>query len=292
MSEEQSALEANVESPTEQVTAETQASPTSESPIPEKFGGDINKLVESYNHLESKMGSMYSIPTEDSSAEKWQDFEAKVANTGKFISRPDTSDAESMEAFYNQLGRPESPDNYKIDLPEEVQPLVDGEALGQYKQLAHQVGLNNDQAKALMDFELQRMNAQAEQSQQIRMNAEQQLRQNWGAEYDNRIAGAKAAASAYQEKYPDAINELLNGPAGNNPALIAMLSELGHSLRESGHAGAVNAPQYGMSADDAKDKIREIMDNKAHPYFDSNNPGHGDAVSKVRSLYSIAYPEG
>jgi hypothetical protein len=259
--------------------------------IPEKFGGDVNKLVESYNHLESKIGTMYSLPTEDSSPEKWNDFSSKIVSTGKFIQRPDDSNPESLSNFYNQIGRPESPDKYSPNIDEDMKGFIDDGLYQQFTQVAYDAGLTNQQTQQLMDFELKRVNAEAEQYTAAKSNAEASLRQSWGADYDNRMAGAKAAANAYADKYPEAVNELLNGPAGNNPALIAMLSELGHSLKESGHAGAVGTPQYGMSSDIAKDKIREIMDNKSHPYYNSHDPAHHEAVEKVKSLYQTAYPE-
>jgi hypothetical protein len=265
--------------------------------IPEKFQaetteGSLTKALESYSQLESKMGSMYSIPSEDSGPEKWQEFEQRIANTGKFVSRPDSTDPEAMNKFYTQLGRPESAEDYKVQIAEEVRPYVDDNMYKNYTHVAHTAGLNNEQAQVLLDFEVQRMNQQAEHTMQVKAQAEQNLRQNWGAEYDTRLAGAKSAIGIYSEKYPDAVNELLNGPAGNNPALIAMLSELGDSLRESGHAGASGTPQYGMSSDDAKDKIQEIKDNKSHPYWSSHDPGHSAAVDKMKTLYSIAHPEG
>jgi hypothetical protein len=289
MSDEQSGLEATTTSEIEQVTA---APATSESVIPEKFGGDVSKLVESYNHLESKMGRMYALPTPDSSAERWSEFEQRVNGTGKFISRPDPTDADSMSKVYSQLGRPESAESYQVKIPDEIQPHVDPDMYNQYTQIAHEAGLNNDQAQKIMNFELQRLQEQSQANEAQRGVAEQQLRQSWGADYDNRMAGAKAAATVYGEKYPDAIQDLLNGPSGNNPAFIAMLSELGQSLQEEGHAGAVSMPQYGISADDAKDKIREVMDNRSHPYYDSSHPSHGEAVNSMKKLYGIAYPEG
>jgi hypothetical protein len=284
----------------EQVQANTQSdldNALQQPDVPDKFKAedgslDSGKLLDSYRNIESKLGSMYSIPTEDASPEKWAEFEQRIASTGRFVSKPVSNEPEAMDQFYNQLGRPESIDGYDLELAEEIKDFVDPNMLGTYKQVAHEAGLNKQQAQALMDFELERLNQQAELSLQARNSAEQQLRQSWGPDYDNRMAGAKAAASAYAEKYPDAVQELLNGPAGNNPALLSMLSELGHSMRESGHVGAVNAPQYGVSSDAAKEQIGEILENRSHAYHNEYDPRHREAVAKVQKLYSIAYPDG
>jgi hypothetical protein len=285
MSEEQSDIGANTASSLDQATAPTYD-------IPEKFGGDVNKLVDSYNQLESKIGSMYSLPSEDSSAEKWQEFDQKITSTGRYLNRPDPSNQESMDKFYNSLGRPESPDKYSLSIDDNVKPYLDQNTMSNYQQVAHQIGLTNEQANGLMNFEIARMHQQAEYQTEAKQNAEQQLRQTWGPDYDNRMAGAKSALNYYAEKYPDAANELMNGPAGNNPAFIAMLSELGSSLQESGHAGPVQNLQYGMSSEDAREKIAEIRDNPQHAFHDATNPGHGQAVAKMQKLYSIAFPEG
>lgn len=294
MSEEQSLVtSAQTEGDVNQATAQApEPSPAADVQIPEKFGGDINKLVESYNHLESKLGSMYSLPSEDSSPERWQEFDQRVTSTGRYIKTPNLDNPEEADAFFNSLGRPEKPDGYEFQIDDSIQPYVDKNLVNQYSELAHKVGLSKQQAQALVDFEVQRGLQQLHQLDAGREQSEQVLRQHWGPDYDNRMAGAKAAAAAYSEKYPDAVQQLINGPEGNNPALIAMLSELGGSLRESSHAGNTSAPQYGMSSAEAHDKIREIMDNRSHPYYDASHPGHSEAVQKVKKLYSVAYPDG
>lgn len=295
MSEMQSeSVSANVESPLNQATAPAQE-PSHEASgpqIPEKFGGDINKLVESYNHLESKMGTMYSLPSQDSSPEKWQEFDQRVSATGRYIKMPDSQNPDEMNAFYNSLGRPESPEKYDFKLPEEVQAYVDRGAIEQYKQLAYSVGLNSDVAQKLVDFEVQRGLNELRNIEENKVMAEQKLRQVWGQDYENRLAGAKAAANTYAEKYPEELNRLINGPEGNNPVVVAMMSELGRHLQEQGHIGSGNAPQYGMSRAEALDKINEIQNNMSHAYHNELDPAHINAKKEVNRLYSIAYPDG
>jgi hypothetical protein len=275
----ESEIGANVSGQLEQVTS-------TDNLIPEKFGNDVSKLVESYKHLESKLGTMYSVPTSDSAPEKWQDFESKVISTGKFIPRPTDN---NKDEFYKQLGRPEKPEAYSLDLPQEA--VADQAFLQRIAAKAFETGVTNNQLKELTHTFMQYEQEKFQHLHEGKAQAEASLKAQWGADYENRLAGAKAAINVYKAKYPEAITELVNSATGNNPAFIAMLSELGQSLRESGHAGAVSTPQYGMTADSAKDKIREIMDNRSHPYFDDTNPGHSEAVDKVKKLYSIAYSE-
>lgn len=289
MSEEQSG---SVEqSQVTESVAQPQAQPEA-SPIPEKFGGDVHKLADAYKNLESRMGSMYSLPSEDSSSERWDEFSQRVESTGKFLKMPDPTNPESMETFYSSIGRPESPDNYKIDIPEEIQPFVDNNRVNVYKDVAYKVGLSGDQMKALADAEMQLSLQDYQNTLDEYASSEKQLRAHWGPDYNNRLSGAKAALNSYSNAYPDAVNRLMNGPECNNPALIAMLSELGQSLQESGALQGQNSVQYGMSSDEARDKIMEIRGNKNHAFHDERNAAHKEAVDRMRKLYQIAYPDG
>ena len=87
------------------------------------------------------------------------------------------------------------------------------------------------------------------------------------------------------------MNELINGPAGNNPALLAILSEIGGSLQEKGQLQGAQKIQYGVSVEEAKEQISEIRNNKNHPYHNSKSPDYRQAQEKMSKLYSIAFPD-
>ncbi len=205
---------------------------------------------------------------------------------------PDFENNESMEKIYGALGRPEKLDDYKLDIDESINEYLDNDIMDSFKETAHKIGLNNNQLSAIFEIEKNRIKMYEEQQIRNQEESHKILKEQWGPDYDNRIAGAKAAVAAYSQKYPSAVEELVNSPVGNNPALIAMLSELGKAVKESPHAFNSSAPQYGMSSEDARDKINEIMQNKSHAYFNDSDPSHGDAVNKVQRLYKVAYPDG
>ena len=52
---------------------------------------------------------------------------------------------------YNKLGRPESPDKYKLEVKSDVVPLDDG-AIKSFAENAHKLGLNNKQAQGILEF--------------------------------------------------------------------------------------------------------------------------------------------
>lgn len=72
------------------------------------------------------------------------------------------SPPEKLEEFYNKIGRPESPDKYKAP---EIDNL-DKEALGQFNEFAHKLGLTEKQYEGIIKFDAQRMLSFAENQEQ------------------------------------------------------------------------------------------------------------------------------
>lgn len=127
--------------------------------------------VESYRNLEKMMGQKTrAVPADD--------------------------DAAGWEKFYNDMGRPEKPADYKFDLPSEYNPdLVDF-----FSNAAHKVGLSKKQADAFLEQYLDFENAfrvERGKQQDTRVAAAQgELRQEWGAKYDENINLAARGAKA------------------------------------------------------------------------------------------------
>lgn len=245
----------------------------------------VEDLAKSYSHLESKLGSMYSLPSDDSSAEKWKEFEERVTATGKFVKVPENE--EGFRSFLMKAGLPEKPEGYKVDAPQEI---VDVGMLEQFKPIAHKLGLTNSQLQALVHFDVERSNQQVQAINAMRQQGEAKLRQEYGADFDARITGAKAALKHYETKFPDAVQILKNGPLGNNPVVVDLLAQVGESLRERGVVQGV--PNYGVTRSQARDQIEEIRSNLQHPAFNPLDPRHESEKDRLTKLYEIAYPDG
>lgn len=119
-------------------------------------------ILESYRNLEKHLGAkVRTVPADD--------------------------DAEGWNKFYNELGRPETPDGYKFDLPEEYNP----ELVKFYQDSAHKHGLTKKQADgflmAYMDFENTVREEMAKQQDVKVMAAQQELKQEWGAKYEENL---------------------------------------------------------------------------------------------------------
>lgn len=242
---------------------------------------DVESLAKSYIHGQKELGGRIRIPGEDASTEARDAF----FNQLEGVAGVARIDAEDKSDLWNKLGRPETHEGYKVTAPDGVE--FDEVRVAQYAEAAHKAGLTNDQFNSLVQVQLAEANAQNEAFEQSRTAGEAKLKEMWGQDYDNRLAGAQAAAAAYGEKHPEAMQELLNSPLANNPAVLSMMSELHKTMQESGAAapGGV-AANYGMTPGEAQDAINEIRMNKAHPYHNHRDPAHQAAVAKMQKLYS------
>ena len=248
---------------------------------------DVEGLAKSYISSQKMLGNSIRIPGEDASEEVKQEFFKKLTDIPNVVTIPDVDDAEGRERFLNKLGRPETADAYELQIPEGFD--TDPQTLTQFKQLAHEMGLSNIQASKLAEFEVGRAEIAQDLMEQDKIRAESTLKDKWGTDYPNRMSGAKAAAEVLAETFPDDVSALLNGPEGNNPALISMLSELGGMMKEQGHVGKVSNVDYGVSAEEAKEMIGEIRNNKDHAFYNAMDPGHSKAVEKMNKLYKTIY---
>jgi hypothetical protein len=96
-----------------------------------------NDLGKSYLELEKRLGASVVLP-------------------GK------NAKPEDVEAFYEKLGRPKSPDGYELDpvfLPDNVSQTDPGNK--EFRKIAHEIGLSKVQAKALNKWSVDLSLAQA-----------------------------------------------------------------------------------------------------------------------------------
>jgi len=250
---------------------------------------DLAGLAKSYVDTKAMVGNSIRIPTDEAGDEQMTDFYGKLADVKGVMRKPDESNTDAMNSYYNSMGRPEASDGYDFGIPEGTQ--YDEGGMSEFKDLAHEMGLTNAQASKLIQYEMKRGESQIENYNTSMVGHEETLRKTWGNEYDNKLATAKRAAAVYGEKYPDAVRELVEGPAGNNPALLIMLSEIGKQFKETGAVGNIESRHFGVSSEEAIQKISDIKMNAAHAYNDINHPEHDAASEAMSRLYRAAYPD-
>ena len=236
------------------------------SSLPEELKNDatlqnfknVEDLAKTVVHQQKRLGSTISIPKTD----------------------------EEMNEVYTKLGRPEDPSKYTVNIPQDYEPYFEKENLDQFKNVAHQIGLNDKQVGALLEYQMNTIkhemeNEPAEISRQ-KADTENVLKQEWGYDYEKKVQAADRAFSVYGD---DELRELItNSSAGNNPAVIRFFARLGQEVTEDMAKNTQNN-RLSVSPLDAKDEIARVMADGNHPY----HKGDETAVEKMRQLHEKAY---
>lgn len=245
---------------------------------------DLSGLAKSYVSAQRMLGSSVRIPTEEASPEAREEFYSKLQSVPGIVRIPEDG---NLNDLYNKLGRPEDPSGYKLT----VEGDLDAQSVEAFKGMAHQLGLNNEQLNKIVEFDKMRADAYMEGMNNYKESAVNTLRKDWGPDFDSRMNGAKEVLKSYAEKYPEYVNELMDGrnPFGNNPVIIKALSELHSVMQEKGAISGSSGVKYGLSAEDASNQLDDIRSNPNHAYYNANDPSHEAAVAKVNKLYSVIY---
>lgn len=241
----------------------------------------VDDLAKSYVHAKSMLGRSVRIPYEDASKDAYDEFYQKLADVPGVV----RMDGDNVEEVYNKLGRPESPDKYQVDFKMEVNPAVQSKAF----EIGHKLGLNSKQMQGWADFQSDLVAAEQEQTEKTVGEFQTRIKQEFGAEFDNRLHAAKEAVRIYGEKYPELAQALKNPLVGNNPGLVSIFAELGKNLIEGKVTGGESTVKYGMTPSEALDRIDAIRSDKSHAFNDRKHPGHARAVEKMERMYKIAY---
>ena len=254
----------------------------------------IDAFAESYLNLKSQMGRSVAIPGKDAGTDDMNKFYERITSVNGVMRSPDKDNQEAMNQFYGTLGRPAESSGYDTGIDGESAGLLNADAINSFKETAHKANLTSDQFKAIVAYDMSRAQVQTQADQNAATNGVSVLQQRWGDQYNNRIAGAKAAFRTYQQQFPEGFSEL-NRVAKNNPALVAMLSDLGSSMAEKGFIDAPHA-YSGSSPQDALGKLAEIKNNPDHAAHAKNQArvgmqAHNQAKLAKRELYKIAYPD-
>jgi hypothetical protein len=222
---------------------------------------DVESLAKTVVHQQKQMGSRIPLPKTE----------------------------EEFSELYGKLGRPDEAGGYEINVPTELSTYFDDGALNEFKNVAHKIGLNQNQVNALIEYqsgaiqheltnEPAALQAQAEETTAT-------LKQEWGLDYDKNLRAAKRALQVYGD---DEIMELMNTSAGNHPAVVKLFARLGKEVTEDMAQNTQNN-NVAVSPLDAKDEINATMANPKHPYFDASHPEHRTAIERMRQLHEKVY---
>ena len=226
----------------------------------EKFT-EIDALAKSYINATQMIGKdKVAVPNKNSTEDQWNEV-------------------------YNKLGRPESADKYSLNAKSEVVP-IDEQAIKQFAENAHQLGLNNKQAQGILEFYKNNMEGMAHQAkvdtETAQAQSTQQLRQEWGREFDTNIKKAGALAKANMN--PEILDmQLKDGMRlGDHPEIIKGFAKIAGMMSED---KIVSTESENVSSNtDVETEISDIMNNKDGPYWNRSHPDHDKVVQQVYTL--------
>ena len=178
-------------------------------------GNDVASLLRHIGHQDSVIGKQ---------------------GKGIFVPGPEASQTEK-DIFYKALGRPDKPEEYKIDIPKEA---MDETLAVEAKTIFHKAGLTQSQVDAVIALDKARMEASAKDLEDNPVKyfeellpkvqpiyakaAEDELRQRWGDAYDARIHLANRAIEENISNAED--KQLILSRAGNDPLVADLLATM------------------------------------------------------------------
>lgn len=214
-----------------------------------KFGGDPNKLAQSYLSLQSLMGQ------------------------GRVAIPKDETDAEAWGMYDKAFGVPDKDDGYELTAP-------DGTDLSGFKKLMRENHISPKTAQKLLDAHLgdfQQLNDTIEQQRNAEKSAaEAELKKEWGLKYAENMQTANQTLkklSATKEDY-----EHFLGVIGNDARFIRLLSSIGEKIGE-GSLGGLEGQMSGFTRTpaEARQELQRILSDPNDAYFagarnQRNNP--------------------
>ena len=219
----------------------------------------VDKLAKSYTHLVKKMG----VPAE------------------QLLRLPGAG--EPMDDVYNALGRPETHEHYDMS---DYAP----ETTENFRQLAHEIGLNNNQANALFNAYIDSIAGQEESESeafdQFEVENTQALQKEWGGDFDKNVELARRAFMNFAT--PEAVEIMEQTGLGNHPEILKVFSRVGELLQEDSVLPGSSTPILGgMNPAQAQQSIDAKMadPNFRNAYLDQYNPGHAEAVREMTKLH-------
>jgi len=224
---------------------------------------NMNDFVKSYLHSQKLVGAdKIPVPNKMATDDDWNEV-------------------------YKRLGRPNSPDEYQYQLPE--QNKLDDATLKAFSEQAHKLGLLPKQAQGIIDY----YNGLAQQSEQsasmqqetARLEAETVLRKEYGPAYDNKINAAKnlATNTLGAEFLRDTV--LQDGSRlGDNPQVVKAFATLAEKLSEDNLVQGDVAS--AMTIKEINDEISSLTQ-PGSAYWNKTHINHKKAVEEVQRLYQL-----
>jgi len=194
---------------------------------------------------------------------------------------------ESWDNFYNQMGRPDTPEGYEFGEDPDNE-------LEFYRNATHQLGLTQDQAQNMLELYASVQEEQNEANEKstadFAVNSQIELKREWGVDYDGNLDQAQRAFGQFSTPEFNAFMDETG--LGNHPELVKAFAKIGAMLGEDRLIVGTGLGQSRVTPHDAKDQIQSLYSDRdfSKSYRDNKDPGHKTAMDKMDKLFKAAYP--
>lgn len=221
----------------------------------------------------------------------------KMIGKNKIVVPGEHATDSEIDIFHRALGRPETADDYRVNVPDEIKQHFDENLLGQAKKMAFGLGLNQKAFDALVAFRTAEIEtgerAIAEMEQRQFEEAERLIVEQAGealdeqAHFANKLIADNCPNAEYQEKLLEALNSNALRPyVFNFLASIQRKAFEQHGGIPQGEGGAT-----AMTPDMMESKAKELM---ATPGYadgtlkDNNPEGYKRISAEITDLFNRA----
>ena len=226
---------------------------------------DVGQLAKSHVHAQRMIGAdKIALPGHGSNDDDWM-------------------------PIFQKLGAPVNADGYEITNSD-----LDTDTMQGCKAMAAEKGIIPRHAQNVIDW-IQQDVAEGEKlfearQEQVSQQYEDDLRQEFGRAYEDKLQRASAAGKAMGIA-PEVWDNIIldNGlPLGDHPTIIKLFANLADQLGEDTLEGATT--EMVMTPQEASRKIAELTA-PGTPYWDKNHPAHEQTVADVLQLREYETPD-
>ena len=219
----------------------------------------------------------------------------KMIGKNKLAMPGPNATSEEKDAFFNALGRPESPDKYSPleNLPEGVS--LNEDLMASFHKAAHEAGLSDNAAASMTRWYIEHEQQVAEQMAKNAKNQQiegvKALKMAWGNAFDTKLELAKGLIEQFDDG-GHLMNAMAETGAANNPTILKFLAEVGTKFGEDSIMGGKSRSSLGLTPAEAQEEIRAIQSDPENRRLlndprEKNNPARQKLVERMTELAKL-----
>ena len=271
----------------QEVAEAVAAEPVAQEPVaqqevaqPVSEGNWLDALDETYQQdpLINKFTSANELAKSHISAQR-------MIGADKVVIPGQSATPDEWRAVYQKLGAPQDPGGYELEQTE----VFDEASFDAFRNKAYELGLSNKQAAEIAGLYQEQVNngrqVLEQRAEEIRFSGEQELRQQFGDHFDQRLEMGRSASQTVMSKDDLKIFsevQLADGRLlGDHPAIVRAFHKMAELLGEDNLVGETT--EVVMSSQDARQRYNEIVA-QGSPYWDKFHAEHQNYIDEALHL--------